>query len=215
MLKKTLILTALLSTTVLTYAAPTPIAANQTIAGSQVSTTQAIVAYFKNSKDDYKYSSTPASNGFYRVYLARDANGRFLVQDFFQQTNKKQSDPYWVNDIQGLASFEIDYIDGPITGYYSNGNVSFKGTFKNGEFSGQYDNFYPNGRLASRYQPKGNNEYSDEYFYENGKKAAILEYRNDELINETGWNNTGSKITDKNQIQDILDTIYTKIELDQ
>lgn len=210
MLKTTLVALSLcfgLGLTTTTFAAPTPVSANQTITGKKVSTTQAIVAYFDSV--DNEYSATPDAEGFYRVLLGRDEQGNFLVQDFFQKSGKIQTDPYWLFDAQGLTSFSVDYVDGLIKGYYSNGNVAFQGTLKEGQYQTSFDTFYPTGGIAHRTTPLNKDHSRVEYFYQNGKKAALFEYDEEgETTKEQAWDEKGKASKNSEEITNaILDLI--------
>lgn len=210
-----LTLTATLGMAAHVHAAPTSVSINQTVAAAKVTSTQPIMAYFGSANEDYAYSNTPVKGGFYRVFLGRDAKGRFLVQDLFTDNNKKQTDPYWLTSAEGLGDFGLDYVDSLIQGYYSNGKTAFKGNIKQGDYVGKYDSFYPTGELANSYTPLGAEHYKDEYFYKNGKKAATLEYNDEgETTKQEAWGQDGKKITG-DAIDEIVNEINEQLALDQ
>ncbi|WP_288455009.1 membrane-binding protein [uncultured Acinetobacter sp.] len=124
-----------------------------------LATNEAIIAYFApdagdeecscgSSVMDQGYSLQPVENGYFRKLLGRDKDGRFLVQDFYQNSHKKQSDPFWIKEPQGLNSFDGKYIDGNVTGYYENGTINFKASYKDLQPIGKAENFYPNKQLG-------------------------------------------------------------------
>ncbi len=108
----------------------------------ETTTTQPIIAYFKkdagtlSEHENNGFSAIPVADGYYRTLLGRDKNGRFLVQDFYQEGQKKQTDPFWIADEDGLNSFEIHYVDGEVRNYFKNGKLSTINVVKDGEFKG-------------------------------------------------------------------------------
>ncbi|OUY05932.1 hypothetical protein [Acinetobacter populi] len=208
-------LTLLLAAVTPIYAAPTAVSNQQNIAGTKIATTQPVVAYFNTSEQDFNYSNTPVKGGFYRVLLGRDDNGHFLIQDLFTDSGNKHTDPYWIIDPEGLNYFDLDFVNGPIQGYYATGKIAFKGTFKNGSYISSFDSFYPSGELANRYAPAEKGRFHEEYFYKNGQKAAVIDYENYDISKQEVWDNQGKKVSDENTQQTILDEINNQLALDQ
>jgi hypothetical protein len=186
----------------------------QSLASRHPATNTAVVAYFDDSENDYRYSSTPVVNGFYRVLLGRDQHGRYRVQDLFYASAQKHTDPYWIKSFDGLALFDFEAIDGPIVGYYRNGQLSYKGSIKNGEVIDQYDNYYPNGMLANRYTTQGNLS-TQQFFYQSGQKAALIYYRDHQIISQTAWDQHGQPIAEARVIDYIREQILEDLAIDQ
>lgn len=154
------------------------------------------------------YSSTPVKGGFYRKLLGRNSLGYFLTQDFYQDSDKPQSSPFWVKDVEGLNSFDSTYVEGPITGYYQNGKMSFESHYQDGEPIGTQKFYYNNGQLAYTDIIKDSVIYA-KYWYENGRPAAEIHFSvDDEEFNPKGqiWDQQGQAITDQTQrIQTLYD----------
>ena len=193
----------------------------------QLITTEPVIAYFSqdagqqenvdDSSLDAGYSSTPVKHGFYRKLLGRDHNGRFLLQDFYQDSHKPQSDPFWIASPQGINSFDIAQTEGPITGYYENGQIAFKATYANGEAIGASQSYYNNGQLAVEETAKPDHTTFQKLWYENGQPAAEINIRvegeNDAYIYQGDiWDQQGQLIKDEEQKIEILDSIYNQID---
>lgn len=188
---------------------------NQTIAESKVIETQSIVAYFDSIDNDTSVVDQPAKDGFYRILLGRNSQGHFLVQDYFQNTKKPQTDPYWLTSTEGFTSFGIEYIHGPVVGYFSNGKVSFKGLMNEGEYKAPFESFYPSGKIANRTSPLAKGFSRDEYFYENGKKAVTFEYDADgEATKTLAWDKNGKALS-ADEADAIEDEILDAMRFDQ
>ncbi len=214
---KNIFFLSLLSASVIGHAAPLhDVTLDQTGLSSEATIKQPVVAYFSNSEDDFSYSPRATAGGFYRILLGRDPHGNFLVQDFFTDSDKKQTDPYWITEVEGLASFDLNYIDGSIQGYYSNGKTAFKGVLDHGEFASKYDSFYMTGELANSYTPLKNGHFSDVYFYPNGQKALEIEYDDEgEISHQKGWDKSNNSFDDENAISELQDQINQQLYIDQ
>lgn len=191
----------------------------------QLSTSEAIVAYF--SKDageeacscgstmDKGYSFVPVEHGYYRKLLGRDAQGRFLLQDFYQDSQKPQTDPFWIIDPKGLNSFDILYTDGLITAYHENGKPSFSATYRQGEQVGKAQSYYENGQLGAEYELTNQQTYVQKLWYVNGRPAAdvISDYENEHTLHEGKiWDEKGQLVDNDEQKSEIISNIYKKIE---
>lgn len=201
------------------FAAPNPVSINQNVAGSKITSIKSgEIAYFSynDNDEDFQYSPTKQVQGFTRYLMGGDAEGRILVQDFFSDSDKKHTEPYWMRDASTLTSFTVEDIDSPFVAYYHNGNVAYSGSVKDGVYIEKYQAFYFNGGVANIYTPMKNNTFKDDYFYKNGKKAASVLYSEDgEKSSSTGWNEQGKKISDAEQVQSIIDAINAEIDITQ
>lgn len=192
----------------------------------QLSTQQPIIAYFSrtaNEQDcgcastiDQTYSLVPIEDGYYRTLVGRDADGRFLVQDFYQKTKTPQSSPIWIKDPMGLFSFDSRYVSGPVTLYFPNGKVSYSGTYEDGEEVGKSQSFYHNGKLGLESEVKGD-LIAQSLWYSNGAKAAEMILSNDgtnHVVENKIWDEKGQLVED-DQIKDqIISAIYADLEQD-
>ncbi len=191
----------------------------------QLTTQQPIIAYFSktpNEQDcgcastiDRTYSLVPIEDGYYRTLLGRDKTGRFLVQDFYQKTQKPQSSPIWIRDPMGLFSFASDVASGPITLYFPNGQVSYQGTYDdNGQEIGKSQSFYANGKVGLESETTNDN-IQQTLWHANGVKAAELTISNDgsnHVIEHKIWDKQGKLVEDDQQQSEIIDAIYAELE---
>lgn len=181
---------------------------------------QPIIAYFTASSADpdnehsTEYSLTAVAKGYYRILLGRDDEGRFLVQDYYANSKKPQSLPFWVKDPEGLSSFKSIYVDGPVTILSENGETIFKATVQDYKPIGISQSFYRNGQLAQENDYESFGEVHQKLWYENGKPAADavlnMEYQ---IIKAQFWNLQGELVTDDDEIQAIADAIEQKTAL--
>ncbi|WP_312968926.1 toxin-antitoxin system YwqK family antitoxin [Acinetobacter gerneri] len=191
-----------------------------TMKSLQLSTAEPILAYFSKESGtsscgcDTGYSKTAVEDGYYRKLLGRDINGRYYVQDFYQENSKPQTEPFWIKDPEGLNSFQSSYVDGPITILSKNGKTIFKATIQDYELIGISQSFYQNGQLAQENDYERFGEIHQKLWYENGKPAADavldLDYQ---IIKAQFWNLQGELVTDDDEIQAIADAIEQKTAL--
>ena len=186
---------------------------------SQLTTNEAIIGYFGKSENpeycgcvsyiDSSYYAKPVQDGYYRVLLGRNAEGHFLVQDFYQSNKKPQSSPVWVVDPLKLFSFEGSDVEGPVTLYREDGTVASKFVNKDGEaLEGQ--DYYPNGQLGSSYKLAENGHANIELWYASGKKAAEYVLDEDsELVKSKAWKEDGTETDD---IDDVSEKVYALLD---
>lgn len=190
-----------------------------------MSTNQPIIAYFApdsgeeecscGSTMDKGYSLTPVENGYYRKLLGRDEQGRFLLQDFYQNSHKKQTAPFWVKEPQGLNSFDSKYVDGDVIGYRENGNIQFKSTYKDQELVGKSFDYYTNNQLAVETEFLDEETMTQKLWYENGKVAVNQKMNPSDdyqILERTVFDEQGSRIDGDEQAQNIIDTIFEKVD---
>lgn len=168
--------------------------------------------------------------GYYRKLIKIEGENRFVVQDFFADTNIKQSDPvtinnlYELNRLGTLRSIDGPYItwykdgqkkyqafykdrgtlDGVMQAWYEDGLLKLKGQYENNKKVGQWTEWHDNGRVKSRIN------YVDdvldgpyEKWYENGQQQTIGNYKQGLL---TGlwivWDSKGNKISEGEYVAD-------------
>lgn len=153
------------------------------------------------------YSTVPVKNGYYRKLLDRDQNGRYLVQDFFQDSDKKQTDPYWIKEVSALKSFDGRGADGKVVAYYENGNIHLKHQYKDFQKVGKSDYYYSNGQIAFAEEIVNDQLILQKIWYENGKLAADLKMNplnNNCIFDSKIWDKNGQLVTDHEKIDRIL-----------
>ncbi|WP_051940270.1 hypothetical protein [Stenoxybacter acetivorans] len=80
-----------------------------------------------------QYSSTPVKCGFYRKVLGKTKDGGWVVQDFYQDSQTKQTDPIVVFHAEGLRDFSNDVIDGLVIWYRPDGSRESSAYFMRGK----------------------------------------------------------------------------------
>jgi hypothetical protein len=184
---------------------------------SQMTTTEPVIGYFKrtptsqgcgcgSSRIDPNYSPTPVEDGYYRLLLGRNAEGLFLIQDFYQNSKQPQSSPLWVKDPMHVYSFDSEVVIGSGVLYYPDGKVVEKFNNINRD-TRQGESFYPSGELAMTYA-QNHNRSQLEYWYKSGKPAA-------QYVNSLGserikaWDENGNETENAT---DIIDRILAELE---
>lgn len=181
---------------------------------SQLTVNQPVIAYFSpdatpdNCICTYEknaYSAVPVENGYFRVLLGRDAEGLFLVQDFYQKNKRPQSSPFWMKDPTTIFNFDSSALIGPGTIYYADGKVLEK--FNNIDAdTREGESFYRNGQRAMKYaQRKAGAEY--EAWYPNGKQAARYTTSvSRQMLKVEAWDEDGNQTQNLDEILNRIDT---------
>jgi len=223
-MKFTFLTSALLSSIlILTGCVSTPNLNHQTQIPKEIkanlSSDKAIIAYFSRSADtsysnedadiDSSYSALPVPNGYYRILLGRNAQGHFLVQDFYLSTHTPQSSPAWVLEPYQLFSFSGSDVDGPVTLYLENGKIVAKFINKNG-VAIESEEFYPNGQIGAKYVLVDGNKAKNQLWYASGKKAAeyIIDSDNT-IISSQQWLEDG---TPSDDFEQIIENVYALLD---
>ena len=163
---------------------------------------------------DGQYHSAPVAGGYYRKVLGQTANGGWVVQDFYQDSQAKQIDPAIIFHPNGLRNFNNDVIDGPVTWYRPDGTVMQSAHYQRGKNHGwvtYYDEqgrarlaieladdaangnqkaFDEQGRLVMQVSVGDGQQVKQEFWYGNGKPAAV--WAEDGV---QGWDEQGKPLT--------------------
>ncbi len=181
---------------------------------SQLAVKQPIISYFSPDEtpadcdcayERNPYSAVPVENGYFRVLLGRDADGLFLVQDFYQKNKRPQSSPFWIRDANAIFSFDSSQVIGSCSIYYLDGKVLEK--FNNIDpDTKEGESFYKSGQRAIKYtQHKNGADY--EAWYPNGKQAArYTTSSNQKLLNFEAWDEDGNRTQNFDEILNRIDT---------
>ena len=102
-----------------TYTSPIAFAPAQTKA----------VYYFDSAS---QIASAPSNEGYYRELLGKTADGKRVVQDFYQSSQTPQTAPFVLADDANIESFDSDGSDGRIVWFSRGGDVAQIGDFKQG-----------------------------------------------------------------------------------
>lgn len=177
------------------------------------------------------------AEGYYRRFIAMEEGDFFLIQDFFTDNNRKQSDPVLVSNIYEVKnsgflktikgpyvtwypngqkqseSFykEVGVLDGVFQAWYSNGTPKIKGSYVKGNKTGDWSEWYENGQLklqAAYDKGKLNGAYSR--WFENGQQQVIGIYNKD-LISGLWivWNSKGEKISEGEYVANKRENLWT------
>jgi len=84
--------------------------------------------------------------------------------------------------------------DGPVERYYSNGELWWKGTYKDGVEDGPFESYHDNGRLMVRgFYKHGNFDGPYELYHENGRLKEKGTYKDGKACGE--WLEAGETVT--------------------
>ena len=86
--------------------------------------------YYFNSAS--QIASAPSNEGYYRELLGKTAEGKRVVQDFYQSSQTPQTAPFVLADDANIESFDSDGSDGRIVWFSRGGDVAQIGDFKQG-----------------------------------------------------------------------------------
>ena len=81
---------------------------------------------------DGKIASAPNTEGYYREWLGTTADGKRVVQDFYQSSQTPQTAPFVLKNDADIESFDSDGSDGQIVWFSRGGDVAQIGDFKQG-----------------------------------------------------------------------------------
>lgn len=88
-----------------------------------------MVYYFDNAS---QIASAPSNEGYYRELLGKTADGKRVVQDFYQSSQTPQTSPFVLKNDADIESFDSDGSDGRIVWFSRGGDVAQIGDFKQG-----------------------------------------------------------------------------------
>ena len=87
--------------------------------------------YYFNS--DGKIASTPNIEGYYRELLGTTADGKRVVQDFYQSSQTPQTTPFVLENDAIIESFDSDVNNGRIVWFTRGGDVEEMGDYEKGK----------------------------------------------------------------------------------
>lgn len=157
----------------------------------QQAKTQSIYYFDKNWKNVAK----PTSDGFYRKVLKIKENG-CIIQDFYQNSNKKQSDPILLTDKTDLLAGGPASIEGKLVLWHENGQKSMEVFYKNNQKQGLLQSWHKNGykKLEQTYHNDQENGIAT-YWNEEGMKQLEFNFENGNLNLVSSWKE-GRKISE-------------------
>ncbi|GEM_PF-355735 len=169
-----------------------------------------IIAYYDADGDA---AERPMKGGYYRVLLGRTAEGRAVVQDFYQDSRTKQINPVVISKDSELKNFSSDVIEGLVVWYTPEGRLTSFAEIHNGKQlrAGMYGE---NGQLALSIV--GEPDVKDtpfelRGFYENGKPMfELIDNHTDNGLVRTYYYANGNKLMQSVGKEDAAKTEFWK-----
>lgn len=144
------------------------------------------IAYFDA---DWKQVQKPAAGGYYRKLYGKTAQGHYIAQDFYQDSQTKQVDPFETINEQGLTTSDNSLNTGNVVWYTPEGKKKFAQRFDNGRDTGDTTLYHPNEAVHIRMrlldnlkhkQPKKHPHYTTEVYAPNGTQEAYVLWHGNE-----------------------------------
>ena len=177
-----------------------------------------IIAYYDADGD---VAERPMKGGYYRVLLGRTAEGRAVVQDFYQDSRTKQINPVVIGKDSELKNFSSDVIEGLVVWYTPEGRLTNFSEMHNGKrlraamygengqlavsIVGEHDvkdtpfelrGFYENGKpMFDIIHNHTDNGIVRTYYYANGNKLMQQSVGKEDAAKNEYWKEDGSSAT--------------------
>ena len=169
-----------------------------------------IIAYYDADGDA---AERPMKGGYYRALLGRTAEGRAVVQDFYQDSRTKQINPVVIGKDSELKNFSSDVIEGLVVWYTPEGRLTSFAEIHNGKQlrAGMYGE---NGQLTLSIV--GEPDVKDtpfelRGFYENGKPMfELIDNHTDNGLVRTYYYANGNKLMQSVGKEDAAKTEFWK-----
>ena len=180
---------------------------DNTIVGQIANPEKQIVAYYDA---EHRENAKPAKGGYYRMLLGRTAEGRAVIQDFYQDNGMRQISPVIIPDDTKLklsTPLEIG-LNGKMAVYSRKGRLKSIGLYENGRIVEEWEYDLKNRLISHTY---GTQKSANRAIYgENGKLLHNLTYQANTGIESKFYRPDGSlmytarydKATDKQSILD-------------
>lgn len=142
-------------------------------------TPDAVQTYYYDAK--HRPASQPVQDGYYRKELGKTADGRLVVQHFYQNSDKPASAPFLLKK-DAAPDSGMENADGKIVQYQKDGSIFAIETRCDGKVAGR-TNYYENGRLfAQTALPAGMTEKEALPLPETFAHAARLYYPDGKIM---------------------------------
>lgn len=134
-----------------------------------------------------------------RIFLGMTQDGRYIVQDFFENGHVKMTDPYALLNKEDVKSLNFSPFntsrDGHYVQWHSNGHKWYEGDYADGQIDGVWRVWHSNGKKAAQGKQNSLGEQGLwEYWHDNGQMSAQGSYVNGK---QTGlwrqWYKNGQK----------------------
>lgn len=145
---------------------------------------------------DWRPVIAPTKDGFYRKILSIDNNG-ITVQDFYQNSNRKQSNPFTFTRPTDLVNGLPKSINGALILWHENGQKNMEAFYKKGKKEGLLTSWHPNGQkeLEQYYVDGKENGYAV-YWDIQGRKNLELYFKDGDFETVSYWENN-KKVAEK------------------
>ena len=193
---KKILLTALLACALVTPAAVSAKNTNGTLLTSSSIQKNQIIAYFSPIQFGNEYSAKALSTGYYRILLDKNAQGQYLVQDFYTQTKTPQSAPFWLSKSEDLHSFDPNSVTGELKLYYATGEVYFTTQYnQQQQLIGPSQLLNRQGQLLSQETMSADGSTQSDYWYHPNVPALKVKFDSEgQILQAQGWDTEGKAI---------------------
>lgn len=129
------------------------------------------------------------------MLIQKDAKG-YLVQDFYQDTQAKQTDPFYLKDQRDIASSAAHSIFGALTEYFPNGKVHVRAFFQENKQLMHASFYDAEGSLLHRIVKDASGKTVQEsYWHSAAQKALALNYNDQgQVLQALAWTAQGAEI---------------------
>lgn len=154
-----------------------------------------IAAHFAAPAGQGQRVQQPDAAGTYRVVLEEVKGGGWRVQDFYQATGNRFSDPFVIKDSADLTRQPVKRIDGWLRQYHHGGGRWLVQLFKDGQAEGTASRYYADGKRQSviiyrNDRPEG----VGTFWHANGATALKVTFRNGQAAVFRGWDESGERM---------------------
>ncbi len=160
---------------------------------SLLSSSQRTMYFFDK---DWRPVIAPTQDGYYRKIITINNMG-ITVQDFYQNSNQKQSNPFTFNRPTDLVEGLPKSIQGDLTLWYENGQKNMEAHYKDGHKDGLLTSWHSNGQKElEQYYINGKENGYAVYWNEYGKKTLEIYFIEGNFETVSYWEE-GKKVAEK------------------
>lgn len=149
-------------------------------------TTAERIYYFDKN---WQHSPTAVIDGFYRKLLKIE-NNDFLIQDFYQNSHHKQSDPIHLQNEADLVEGAPKSVQGQLILWHDNGQKSMEVLYKQGAKQGVLTSWYENGnKEIEQHYVNDKENGAATYWDEDGQKKLTFNFKDGNFDVISVWKN--------------------------
>lgn len=152
--------------------------------------------------DGTMYVASNIPSNVYRKFLGVTNRSYFVVQDFYQESHNKVTDPYVIvqQDVVAdiMESHRIQPFDGMLIFWYENGSKMREAHYHNGKRQGTWTLWHENGQKGVEIIFQDNEPYAHRTsWYDNGKKESEGELQDEKRQGLwVRWDKEGKKMSE-------------------